>query len=183
MQDARILTAAPMEANLTLNSRTYAKPTLNERWTPKETHKFYQVGPAVCCHPPCSTCYQHAQPGACRVQALETFGTDFSLISEMFPTRPRRSIKSKYLRESKTNMVSLFPAVHVCKQACRRNVWSRKAGELRGHLVMNLCDSGIACQLLTPCCQAGAHRGCNREAHEEAFGRPGRCDVRAAGLC
>ena len=45
VQDAVILTAAPMEANLTLNSRTYAKPTLSERWTPKETHKFYQVSP------------------------------------------------------------------------------------------------------------------------------------------
>ena len=46
-----ILTAAPMEANLTLNSRTYAKPSLSERWTPAETAKFYKVGTAWSARP------------------------------------------------------------------------------------------------------------------------------------
>ena len=62
------------------------------------------------------------------MQALETFGTDFSLIAEMFPTRPRRAIKSKYLRESKTSLVgscSLPAAAAASRHAshCTHRPW------------------------------------------------------------
>ena len=61
---------------------------------------------------------------AALVQALETFGTDFSLIAEMFPTRPRRAIKSKYLRESKTNLVGSCSLRAASRHHCTHRPWA-----------------------------------------------------------
>ncbi len=36
-------------------------------------------------------------------QALRTFGTDFTLIAQLFPKRGRRGVKAKYLKEERTN--------------------------------------------------------------------------------
>jgi len=47
----------------------------SEKWTEKETRKFYR--------------------------ALELFGTDFSLITKLFPNRNRNQIKNKFLKEEK----------------------------------------------------------------------------------
>lgn len=37
------------------------------------------------------------------VQSLAQYGTDFSFISQMFPKRTRRQVKSKFKREEKEN--------------------------------------------------------------------------------
>lgn len=36
-------------------------------------------------------------------QALRTFGTDFTLIAQLFPKRGRRGVKAKYLKEERIN--------------------------------------------------------------------------------
>jgi len=60
-----------------LNSATYASYTKAEKWTSEDTEFFFQ--------------------------ALQQFGTDFSLIQRLFPGRSRRQIKKKYLVEDKIN--------------------------------------------------------------------------------
>ena len=60
-----------------LNSATYANYTKAEKWTREDTEFFFQ--------------------------ALRQFGTDFSLIQRLFPSRSRRQIKKKYLVEDKMN--------------------------------------------------------------------------------
>lgn len=68
---------------------------------------------AICAHglvlavPPVSQCYAAPQapppslPHA--AQALSQFGTDFTLISHLFPGRQRPHLKNKFKRESKVN--------------------------------------------------------------------------------
>jgi len=58
-----------------LNSMTYTNRISNERWTTEDTELFYK--------------------------ALSQFGTDFTLISHLFPGRERRHLKNKYTRENK----------------------------------------------------------------------------------
>jgi hypothetical protein len=58
-----------------LNSMTYMNRISNERWTTEDTELFYK--------------------------ALSQFGTDFTLISHLFPGRERRHLKNKYTRENK----------------------------------------------------------------------------------
>ncbi|CAI5755675.1 unnamed protein product [Candida verbasci] len=58
-----------------ITSTTYSKRIHSERWQPEELIKFYQ--------------------------ALSMFGTDFSLISQLFPYRTRKQVKSKFTLEEK----------------------------------------------------------------------------------
>lgn len=66
-------------------SNSFKNINHSEKWTEDETEKFYR--------------------------ALEIFGTDFSLISRLFPKRNRNQIKNKFLKEeriSKTRVDSIF---------------------------------------------------------------------------
>ncbi|CAK9436349.1 uncharacterized protein LODBEIA_P09070 [Lodderomyces beijingensis] len=56
-------------------SSTYGKQTNNDKWTAVELHEFYK--------------------------ALSMFGTDFSLISQMFPHRTRKQVKAKFALEER----------------------------------------------------------------------------------
>jgi hypothetical protein len=56
-------------------STSFKKVNHTEKWTEKETEKFYR--------------------------ALELFGTDFSMIAKVFKNRNRNQIKNKFLREEK----------------------------------------------------------------------------------
>lgn len=58
-----------------VNSMTYTNRISNERWTTEDTELFYK--------------------------ALSQFGTDFTLISHLFPGRERRHLKNKFTRENK----------------------------------------------------------------------------------
>ncbi len=58
-----------------LNSMTYMNRISNERWSTEDTELFYK--------------------------ALSQFGTDFTLITHLFPGRERRHLKNKYTRENK----------------------------------------------------------------------------------
>ncbi|KAI5966807.1 uncharacterized protein KGF55_000216 [Candida pseudojiufengensis] len=58
-----------------VTSTTYSKRTYTDKWTPEELKDFYQ--------------------------ALSMFGTDFSLISQLYPHRTRKQIKAKFALEEK----------------------------------------------------------------------------------
>ncbi|EME27986.1 Transcription factor TFIIIB component B'' [Galdieria sulphuraria] len=58
-----------------VNSATYSKRTTTERWTKEETELFYR--------------------------GLQQFGTDFSLVAQLFPKRNRKQVKAKFKREEK----------------------------------------------------------------------------------
>ncbi|KAL3696887.1 hypothetical protein R1sor_010963 [Riccia sorocarpa] len=60
-----------------LNYGSYLNRTSAERWKPEETDLFYK--------------------------AIRQFGTDFELITNLFPTRTRRQIKAKYKKEEAAN--------------------------------------------------------------------------------
>lgn len=72
-QYTRIVT----EDTARLNSLSYMNRLPNERWSAEDTELFYR--------------------------ALSQFGTDFTLITNLFPGRERRHIKNKYTRENKLN--------------------------------------------------------------------------------
>jgi hypothetical protein len=57
-------------------SNSFKSYNHTDKWTEPETKKFYR--------------------------ALELFGTDFSLIAQLFPNRNRMQIKNKFLKEEKT---------------------------------------------------------------------------------
>lgn len=60
-----------------ITSASYAKRDTAQRWTKTDTDKFFE--------------------------ALSRFGTDFSLVEHVFPTRSRRQIKQKFKREERDN--------------------------------------------------------------------------------
>lgn len=61
--------------NNLFNNGTYGKKSYTDPWTPDEMVKYYR--------------------------ALSMWGTDFNLISQLFPYRTRRQIKSKFVNEEK----------------------------------------------------------------------------------
>lgn len=61
------------------NSATYGRQQFTDPWTTEEMIKFYQV--------------------------LSMWGTDFNLISQLFPYRTRRQIKAKFVNEEKKHPV------------------------------------------------------------------------------
>ncbi|KAG7661818.1 uncharacterized protein J8A68_004674 [[Candida] subhashii] len=58
-----------------ITSTTYGKRTHTEKWTPEELVQFYK--------------------------AISMFGTDFSLISQLFPYRTRKQVKAKFVLEER----------------------------------------------------------------------------------
>jgi hypothetical protein len=60
-----------------INSQTYGNRSKPTKWTRQETELFYK--------------------------AMEQFGTDFTLIQRLFPSRTRRQVKAKYLKEQNNN--------------------------------------------------------------------------------
>ncbi|KDE07919.1 hypothetical protein MVLG_01829 [Microbotryum lychnidis-dioicae p1A1 Lamole] len=82
-QQARNAQLEPLERvednqqNKYTNSASWGKARATAKWTAFETEVFYD--------------------------ALRQFGTDFEMIAGLFPTRTRRQIKSKWVREDKEN--------------------------------------------------------------------------------
>lgn len=68
-----------------VNSRSYAKYQSGPRWDNDSTDLFYE--------------------------GLSQWGTDFDMISRMFPNRIRSQIKSKYTREMKQNRLRVTAAL------------------------------------------------------------------------
>ena len=64
-----------------INSHYNLKRSPHQRWTDEDTEEFYN--------------------------ALKMFGTDFEIISKMFPTRSRRAVKLKYTHEEKVNQARI----------------------------------------------------------------------------
>ena len=69
-----------------INSHYNLKQTPKQRWTDEETEEFYN--------------------------ALRMFGTDFGIISKMFPTRSRRAVKLKYTHEERVNQARISETLH-----------------------------------------------------------------------
>lgn len=74
-----------------LNSMTYMSRISNERWSAEDTELFYK--------------------------AVSQFGTDFTLITHLFPGRQRRHLKNKFTRESKINPMRIDEALRASAQA------------------------------------------------------------------
>jgi hypothetical protein len=131
-QEREEYTRVVTEDSARLNSLSYMNRISNERWTLEDTELFYKVtevpssglagaealgfcaawgspqnGHSV--PPPCparSLASIHCRPDLfppLMPQALSQFGTDFTLITNLFPGRQRRHLKNKYTRESKIN--------------------------------------------------------------------------------
>jgi len=66
-----------LEKKKITTSNSFKNINHSEKWTEVETKKFYR--------------------------AIELFGTDFSLITKLFPTRNRNQIKNKFLKEEKVS--------------------------------------------------------------------------------
>jgi len=66
-----------MDKKKITTSNSFKNINHSEKWTEEETRKFYR--------------------------ALEIFGTDFSLITKLFPNRNRNQIKNKFLKEEKVS--------------------------------------------------------------------------------
>jgi hypothetical protein len=74
-ENRRELEIVKPEKKKVTTSTSFKKINHTEKWTEKETEKFYR--------------------------ALELFGTDFSMIARVFKNRNRNQIKNKFLREEK----------------------------------------------------------------------------------
>jgi len=90
--------------NKVTTSSSFKNPTHTKKWTEKETKKFYR--------------------------ALELFGTDFSMIAQLFPTRNRNQMKHKFLREEKQNpekVNAIFKNIKTISFSGLMNRYQRKA--------------------------------------------------------
>lgn len=68
-----------------INSQTWSKAVRGERWSTKETSLFYD--------------------------ALRLFGSDFEMITQLFPGRTRRQIRAKWNREEKSSPQEITDAL------------------------------------------------------------------------
>ena len=68
-----------------LNARSYSNWSKAERWKQEDTELFYQ--------------------------AIGAFGTDFTLITRLFPSRTRSQVKRKYLTESRKDPARIDGAI------------------------------------------------------------------------
>ena len=71
--------------SLRLNQHTYAVRDYAAKWTERDTELFFK--------------------------AIEQFGTDFSLMAQLFPGRTRAHIKRKYLKEKRVNRARMDAAM------------------------------------------------------------------------
>eukprot|EP00164_Ancoracysta_twista_P006090 GFYU01008403.1.p1 GENE.GFYU01008403.1~~GFYU01008403.1.p1 ORF type:complete len:218 (-),score=66.53 GFYU01008403.1:73-726(-) len=69
-----------------LTSNTYSNRLSTDRWTKHETAKFYD--------------------------AIRKYGTDFTLIEQLFPNRTRKHIKNKFKKEEKLNPANISAALN-----------------------------------------------------------------------
>lgn len=74
------------ESGNKLSASSYSGYLTPEKWTDKDTATFYQ--------------------------ALRQFGLDFGLIQKLFPSRARRQIKSKFMREEKKHPEKINEALN-----------------------------------------------------------------------
>lgn len=102
----------PMERNV--NSRSYSKHSCTPRWDPLSTDIFYN--------------------------GLSQWGTDFDMISRMFPSRTRKQIKNKYTLEERRNPSLITKAlttkvpVNMEEYAKASEISFRSIAELEGEL-------------------------------------------------
>ena len=101
-----------------VNSRSFSKkPGKAKKWSLDETERFYDVRT-----PLDETLHALVlSEFMCCRQALSQFGTDFELISALFPGRNRREIKLKWTKEDKINSKKITAALMQRKKigACR----------------------------------------------------------------
>ena len=74
-----------LPSNGRINAASFRKRSANGRWNEEDTNKFYTL--------------------------LRQFGTDFELISNIFPGRNRKQIKNKFKKEEKTNPARINEAL------------------------------------------------------------------------
>lgn len=74
------------EGDQFVNSASRSKQRRTQRWTAEETERFFQ--------------------------AISQWGTDFEMITRLFPRRTRREIKAKWTKESRQNPQRLDAAFH-----------------------------------------------------------------------
>jgi hypothetical protein len=54
---------------------------------------------------------------SCHMQALSQFGTDFTLIAQLFPGRQRKHLKKKFCKEGKVNAARVDAAMRASAHA------------------------------------------------------------------
>jgi len=80
-------------------SNSFKNINHSEKWTEEETKKFYR--------------------------ALELFGTDFSLITKLFPNRNRNQIKNKFLKEEKVSRKKIDSVFQQQSSSKLRNIYKK----------------------------------------------------------
>ena len=113
-QEREQYTRVVTEDSSRLNSMTYMNRISNARWTAEDTELFYK--------------------------ALSQFGTDFTLITHLFPGRERSHLKNKYTRESKLNSGRVDEAIRASAHATI-NSYKEMIAMLK-ESGMNVGDSG-----------------------------------------
>jgi transcription factor TFIIIB component B'' len=73
------------ENNSRVTSSSYTQRTKSDRWTAEETEQFFR--------------------------ALSQFGTDFSVIAQLFPNRSRKQLKNKFKKEEREHPERLESAL------------------------------------------------------------------------
>ena len=89
------------ESDQFINSATRGKQRRTQRWTGEETERFFH--------------------------AISQWGTDFEMITRLFPRRTRREIKAKWTRESRQNPQRLDDAFQR-RTAVDLNAYGQAAG-------------------------------------------------------
>ncbi|KAK2077409.1 hypothetical protein QBZ16_004254 [Prototheca wickerhamii] len=105
------------EEHFTLNSTTYSNRLSNERWNAEDTELFYK--------------------------ALSQFGTDFTLISHLFPGRQRPHLKNKFKRESKRDPKRVDAALEASAKASATSYQDMIAMLKAGVAISEQGDAGV----------------------------------------
>ncbi|KAL3821104.1 hypothetical protein ACJIZ3_007009 [Penstemon smallii] len=93
------------ESNIYFNYQTYMDKTPIKRWSKQDTAKFYE--------------------------ALRQFGTDFSLIQQLFPDCDRRQLKLKFKKEEKKHPLMLREALTNRGSSSDNSLFSKVIERLR----------------------------------------------------
>jgi hypothetical protein len=79
-----------------------------------------------------------------RSQALASCGTDFTLLSQYFPGRTRKQVKSKYQREDRDHPERVEAAL-VSKQPVGTKMWGKEISR-RGRAEWKMAKPGSVCE-------------------------------------
>jgi len=79
------------EDSHSINSMSYVNRLSNDRWSIEDTELFFR--------------------------ALSQFGTDFTLIAQLFPGRQRKHLKKKFCKEGKVNAARIDAAMKASAHA------------------------------------------------------------------